>query len=95
MEVANLHAEQNLFRSFRERNKIFVVQKQRNGRGGFVTVTVLGDSKGRGCVIVPEGRDTWGWRGLSKEVDGLMGSKATAEHSNTHRRPSPVLAQGS
>uniref|UniRef100_A0A2N9IUI4 Reverse transcriptase domain-containing protein n=1 Tax=Fagus sylvatica TaxID=28930 RepID=A0A2N9IUI4_FAGSY len=75
LEVANLHAEQNLFCSFRERNKIFVVQKQRNGRGGFVTVTVLGDSKGRGCVIVPEGRDTWGWRGLSKEVDGLMGVK--------------------
>uniref|UniRef100_A0A2N9FZM9 Reverse transcriptase domain-containing protein n=1 Tax=Fagus sylvatica TaxID=28930 RepID=A0A2N9FZM9_FAGSY len=46
---------------------------ERNGRGGFVTMTVLGDSKGRGCVIVLEGRDTWGWRGLSKEVDGLMG----------------------
>uniref|UniRef100_A0A2N9HT72 Reverse transcriptase zinc-binding domain-containing protein n=1 Tax=Fagus sylvatica TaxID=28930 RepID=A0A2N9HT72_FAGSY len=36
-----------------------------------------------------------GWRGLSKEVDGLMGSKATAEHGNTHQRPSLVLAQGS
>jgi hypothetical protein len=95
LEVANLHAEQNLFRSFCERNKIFVVQKQRNGRGGFVTVPVLGDSKGRGCVIVPEGRDTWGWRGLSKEVDGLMGLKAKAEHGNTHRRLGPVLAQGS
>ena len=61
LEVAKLHDEQNLFRSFRERNKVFVVQKQRNDRGGFVIVTVLGDSKGRGCVIVPKGRDTWGW----------------------------------
>uniref|UniRef100_A0A2N9H040 Uncharacterized protein n=1 Tax=Fagus sylvatica TaxID=28930 RepID=A0A2N9H040_FAGSY len=94
LEVANFHAEQNLFCSFREGNKVFVVQKQRNGRGGFVTVTVLGDSKGKGCVIVPEGRDTWGWRGLSKVVDGLMGSKATAEHGTTHRQPGPVVAQG-
>ena len=94
LEVANVHAEQNLFRSFREGNKVFVVQKQRNGRGGFVTVTVLGDTKRKGCVIVPEGRATWGWRGLSKVVDGLMGSKATAEHGTTHRRPGPIMAQG-
>ena len=36
------------------------MQKQRNGRGRFVTIIVLGDSKGRGCVIVPEGRDACG-----------------------------------
>ena len=46
-----------LFRTFCEGNKIFVVQKQMNGRCNFVIVTVLGDSKGRGCVIIPEGRD--------------------------------------
>uniref|UniRef100_A0A2N9GEX2 Reverse transcriptase domain-containing protein n=1 Tax=Fagus sylvatica TaxID=28930 RepID=A0A2N9GEX2_FAGSY len=65
---------------------------ERNGRGGFVTVTVLGDSKGRGCVIVPEGRDTWGWRGLSKEVDGLMGSKG---NGGTRQYSPGGQAQGS
>uniref|UniRef100_A0A2N9IF49 CCHC-type domain-containing protein n=1 Tax=Fagus sylvatica TaxID=28930 RepID=A0A2N9IF49_FAGSY len=55
-----------------EGNKVYVVQKQRNNRGSFVTVTVLGDSKRRGGVIIPEGRDSWGWRGvkLTCGVDG-------------------------
>ncbi len=43
-EVAKLSREQNVFRSFREGNKVYVIQKQRNDRGNFVTVTVLGDS---------------------------------------------------
>ena len=46
-----------------------MVQNQKNGRGSFASVTVLGDSKSRDCVIIPEGRDTWGWRGFSHEMD--------------------------
>ena len=45
LEVAKLSNDKNVFRSFKEGNKVFVVQKQRNGRGSFVTVTVLVDSK--------------------------------------------------
>jgi hypothetical protein len=40
--------------------------------GNFVTVTVLGDSKGRGGVIIPEGRDSWGWRGISVELEHIQ-----------------------
>jgi hypothetical protein len=53
LEVAKLSNDQNLFRSFREGNKIFVLQKQRNGKGRFVTITALGDSKSKGYVIIP------------------------------------------
>ena len=76
LEVATLSRDQNAFRSFREGNKVYVVQKQRNDKGNFVTVTILGDSKGRGGVIILEGRDCWGWRGISVEIGELLSSKA-------------------
>ena len=72
LEVAKLSNDQNAFRLFREGNKVYVVQKQRNNRGSFVTVTVLGDSKGQSGVIIPEGRDSWGWHGVSMELQGLL-----------------------
>ena len=87
LEVARLTNNQNVFRSFREGNKVFVVQKQRNDRGRFVTVTVLGDSKGRGCVIILEGRDAGGWRGVSHEINGLLLPKVNEKQSSNHRWP--------
>ena len=86
LEVAKLSNDQNLFRSFREGHKVYVVQKQKNGRGSFVSVTVLGDSKSRDCVIIPEGRDTWGWRGISHEIDHLLRPKVVEQQgANLHR----------
>ena len=81
LEVAKL--SKNAFRSFREGNKVYVIQKQRNDRGNFVTVTVLGDSKERGGVIIPEGRESWGWHGISEELKGLLSATAM----ENHRRP--------
>ena len=96
LEIAKLSNTRNVFRSFREGNKVFVVQKQQNGRGSFVTITVLGDSKGRGGVIIPTGKESWGWRGLSEELDGLLNPKAATNHGEIHRRPlaSKAPAQG-
>jgi hypothetical protein len=87
LEVVKLSNDQNLFRLFREGNKVFVIQKQRNSRGSFVSVTVLRDSKGRGCVIIPEGRDACGWRGISHEIDILLLPKVIEQHGVQHRRP--------
>ena len=86
VEITKLSTDQNLFRSFREGNKVFVLQKQRNGSGRFVTITVLGDAKGKGCVIIPEGREASGWRGMSHEINGVMDMKATEKD---HRRLEP------
>uniref|UniRef100_A0A2N9IKL7 Uncharacterized protein n=1 Tax=Fagus sylvatica TaxID=28930 RepID=A0A2N9IKL7_FAGSY len=68
LEVSKLSNDQNLFRSFHEGNKIFVLQKQRNGKGRFVTITALGESKSKGYVIIPERQDAFGWQGLSQEI---------------------------
>jgi hypothetical protein len=86
LEVATLSRDQNAFRSFREGKKVYVVQKQRNDKGNFVTVTVLGDSKGRGGVIIPEGKDSWGWHGISVELEALLSSKAMVNHGVNHHR---------
>ena len=45
---------------------------------------MLGDSKGRGCVIVLEGRDACGWRGMSHEINGVMDATTTEK---VFRRP--------
>ena len=77
LEFATLPPDQNAFRSFREGNKVFVIQKQRNGKGCFVSVTVLGDTKGKCSVIIPEGRAAGGWRGFSQEINGILTPAAT------------------
>ena len=40
-------------------------KKKRNERGRYVCITEFGVTKGRGYVIILEGRDSWGWRGFS------------------------------
>jgi hypothetical protein len=87
LEVTKLSNDQNLFRSFREGNKIFVLQKQKNGKGRFVTITALGDTKSKGYVIIPEGRGACGWTGLSHKIHGIMGEKAHGKREVDQRRP--------
>ena len=87
LEVAKMSNDQNLFRSFREGNKIFVLQKQRNGKGQFVTITTLGESKNKGYVIIPEGRDASGWHVLSRGINGLMAAMTAGSRDVNHRRP--------
>jgi hypothetical protein len=87
LEVAKMSNDQNLFRSFREGNKIFVLQKQRNGKGWFVTITTLGESKNKKYVIIPEGREASGWHGLSREINGLMAASTAGSRDVNHRRP--------
>ena len=86
LEVAKMSNDQNLFRSFHEGNKIFVLQKQRNGKGQFVTITTLGESKSKGYVIIPEGRDACGWHGLSREINGLMVATIAGNRDVNHRQ---------
>jgi hypothetical protein len=89
LEFANLPPDQNAFRSFREGNKVFVIQKQRNGKGRFASVTVLGETKDKGSVIIPEGRGAGGWRGFSQEINGVLTPAVSA--LNHHRRQAPLL----
>jgi hypothetical protein len=97
LEVAKLSNEQNLFRSFREGKKIFVLQKQRNGKGRFVTITALGDSKSKRYVIIPEGRDACGWHGLSQEINSIMAAQNNGKREMNHRQPQTrnLMGQGS
>ena len=72
LEVASISIDQNAFWSFREGNKVIVIQKQMNGKGRFVSVVVLGESKSKGTVIILEGKGTRGWKGFSLEVAGFL-----------------------
>jgi hypothetical protein len=89
LEFATLPPDQNAFRSFREGNKVFVIQKQRNGKGRFASMTVLGETKERGVVIIPEGRDAGGWRGFSQEINGALTPAVPAVPKVNHQREQP------
>uniref|UniRef100_A0A2N9EFL4 Reverse transcriptase domain-containing protein n=1 Tax=Fagus sylvatica TaxID=28930 RepID=A0A2N9EFL4_FAGSY len=89
LEVTRMSNDNNLFRSFREGNKIFVLQKQRNGKGRFVTITTLGDSKSKGYVIIPEGRGAGGWQGASQEITNIMDAQNHGTREINQRWPQP------
>ena len=89
LEFVTLPPDQNAFRSFREGNRVFVIQKQRNGKGRFASVTVLGDTKDKGSVIIPEGRGAGGWRGFSQEINGVLTPAVSAVHHNRRQAPVP------
>ena len=84
LEFATLPPDQNAFRSFREGNKVCVIQKQRNRKGRFAFVTVLGEIKDKGYVIIPKGRGAGGWRGFSQEINGILTPAVSV--LNHHRR---------
>ena len=89
LEVAKLSNDQNLFRSFCEGKKVFVLQKQRNDKGRFVTITALGYSKSKGYVIIPEGRDAGGWQGASQEITNIMEAQNHGTREFNQRWPQP------
>ena len=100
VEFTTLPPDQNAFRSLREGNKVFVIQKQRNGKGRFASVTVLGETKERGVVIILKGRDAGGWRGFSHEINGALTPAILAVPKVNHQReqsppPAEIGAQRS
>ena len=64
-----------------------MLQKQRNDKGRFVTITALGDSKSKGYVIIPEGRDACGWHGLSQEINNIMAAQNHGNREVNQHRP--------
>ena len=53
---------------------------------------MLGESKDKGVVIIPEGREGGGWRGFSQEVDGVLTPADFALHHQRRQTPSPAAS---
>uniref|UniRef100_A0A2N9G673 Uncharacterized protein n=1 Tax=Fagus sylvatica TaxID=28930 RepID=A0A2N9G673_FAGSY len=72
------------------------MEENRNGKGRFVTITALGDTKSKGYVIIPEGRDACGWNGVSQEISGIMAEQVHGKREVIQRRPETwhLTAQG-
>ena len=71
-EVVTLPLNKSYSKTLRENGTVFVLQKNRNDRGWFLTVTEYGGSRNKGHVVILVGRDMWGWRGLAQVVSKLV-----------------------
>ena len=71
-EVASGPMDKSFSKTFREHGTVFVLQKNHNDRGRYLTVTAYGNKRHQGHVVVPAGRDLWGWRGLAQVISELV-----------------------
>jgi hypothetical protein len=72
VEAGTSSPDKQILKNFREANKVFVCQKQSNARDHFVSLKEYGASRNKGFVVIPEGRDLWGWHGFSQVLTGLL-----------------------
>jgi hypothetical protein len=84
--IVKLSPEQSFVRTHREEGRVFILQKNKNDRGRFVSVTEYGAKHRMGSVVIPEGHDRWGWRGFNLALNGVMGkSQPAANQASTSR----------
>ena len=62
--MPNSHPE-NFARTFRDGNKVFILQMGLNAHGSFLMISELLHGHRKGHIIVPEGKLGSGWRGFS------------------------------
>ncbi len=67
--IALLSHDQGFVRTCKEEGKVFILQKNKNDRGRYVSVTEYGAKSRKGSVVIPEGHDRWGWRGFSLAME--------------------------
>ena len=72
VEAGTSSPDKQILKTFREANKVFVCHKQSNVRGHFVSLKEYRASRNKGFVVIPEGRDLWGWHGFSQVLIGLL-----------------------
>ena len=61
--ISNTHPE-NFARTFRDGNKVFILQMGLNAHGSFLMISDLLHGRRKGVIIVPEGKLGCGWRGF-------------------------------
>jgi hypothetical protein len=92
-EVHKLPPDQGYVRTLRDEGKTIILQKNRNARGRFISVTEYGVQRRQGSVIIPEGQELWGWRGFSLAIEGLFGnSKPASGKAGTSSGGSKVVS---
>ena len=55
---------ENFARTFRDGNKVFILQMGLNAHGSFLMISELLHGRRKGLIIVPEGKLGSGWRGF-------------------------------
>jgi hypothetical protein len=90
-EVVTFPLQKSYSKTIRENGTVFVLQKNHNDRGWFLTVTGYGGSRHKGHLVIPAGRDMWGWRGLAQVVSELVKPMNTSVKTQLpeYRRPQP------
>lgn len=73
-ELTGQDVYQKFFRKQRRPNYILLMEQYENRRGRFVRITKLAEGKVWN-IIIPGGRQGWGWRKLAGCLDNLVGNR--------------------
>ena len=63
-ELISKSRQENFARTFREDNKVFILQMGLNAHGSFLMISELLHGRRKGLIIVPKGKLGSGWRGF-------------------------------
>jgi hypothetical protein len=92
VEICSTPVDQNYSRSFREAAVAFVIQKNWNGRGSFISVAAYGGGRNKDYMVILVGRDLWGCRGLYQILSELVAPEKLQDTSRP-RPPAPPRPQ--
>lgn len=56
--------DERFYRTKREGNRVLLIQQCSNAYGIFVRLSELGNSAGKGMIVIPEGRKRRRWAGF-------------------------------
>ena len=93
-KATNTSLEEQLLKTCREANKVFVCKKQQNERGRFVSLKEFGVSRNKGFPVIPKGRDLWRWQGFSQVLARLLEPRRSRAHVTKNTEPRLRPPQG-
>jgi hypothetical protein len=66
--LLGLPVEQDFVKSFREGSKVLIAQRGGNKARRYLEATTFGLGGQKGSIVIPEGREGWGWLKFSDEL---------------------------
>ncbi|GMY14512.1 hypothetical protein FCV25MIE_09751 [Fagus crenata] len=96
-ELVSLKHTGDFVRTIRKGETVFIAQRCNNAKGRFVTIQAIHRGGRRGSIIIPEGRNSNGWRGFALELRRILFPESPPNQQSKARervaKPAGVLGK--